>query len=156
LRTKACTRTEAVRPVNWRTLTGGGLLRRVSATGRQHETHLVMAERARYNCHGGPDMLHSRRTADTAVLKLLASLAALGLLACLAAAAMVGVRTLARSPMLTTSGLLVAGVLAAGLRRLILEIADRRAAEDLGASELTTLTFPPEPRVQRTRPAQLR
>jgi hypothetical protein len=101
-------------------------------------------------------MLHSRRTADTAVLKLLASLAALGLLACLAAAAMVGVRTLARSPMLTTSGLLVAGVLAAGLRRLILEIADRRAAEDLGASELTTLTFPPEPRVQRTRPAQLR
>ena len=101
-------------------------------------------------------MLHSRRTADTAVLKLLASLAALGLLACLAAAAMVGVRTLARSPMLMTSGLLVAGVLAAGLRRLVLEIADRRAAEDLGASELTTLTFPPEPRVQRTRPAQLR
>jgi hypothetical protein len=100
-------------------------------------------------------MFH-RRTPDIAVLKLLASLAALALLACLAAAAIVGVRTLAHSPMLATAIVVVAAVLAAGLRRLILEIADRRAAADLGASELTTLTFPPEPRVQRTRPAQLR
>ena len=46
--------------------------------------------------------------------------------------------------------------LAAGLRWLMVEIADRRAAQDLGASELTTLTFPPEPRVQRPRPSQLR
>ena len=101
-------------------------------------------------------MLHATRHPDTAVLKLLASLAALALLACVAAAAMLGVGTLVRSPLLATSVLLVAGVLGVGLRRLVLEIADRRAAQDLGASELTTLTFPPEPRVQRTRPAQLR
>jgi hypothetical protein len=101
-------------------------------------------------------MFQSRRTPDTALLKLLASAAALGLLACVSAAAVLGVGTLARSPMLATSVLLVTGALAVGLRRLVAEIADRRASEDLGASELTTLTFPPEPRVQRTRPSQLR
>jgi peptidoglycan/LPS O-acetylase OafA/YrhL len=101
-------------------------------------------------------MFHSRRTPDTALLKLLASVAALGLLACLSAAALVGMGTLARSPMLATSVVLVIAALALGLRRLVAEIADRRRAEDLGASELTTLTFPPEPRVQRTRPSQLR
>jgi hypothetical protein len=101
-------------------------------------------------------MFHRRRNPDTALLKLLASVTALGLLACLFAAAMLGVATLARSPMLATSVVLVAGALGVGLRRLVAEIADRRAAEDLGASELTTLTFPPEPRVQRTRPASLR
>jgi hypothetical protein len=101
-------------------------------------------------------MFHRRRNPDTALLKLLASVTALGLLACLFAAAMLGVATLARSPMLATSVVLVAGALGVGLRRLVAEIADRRAAEDLGASELTTLTFPPEPRVQRTRPASPR
>jgi hypothetical protein len=101
-------------------------------------------------------MFHSRRNPDTALLKLLASVTALGLLACLSAAAVLGLGTLARSPMLATSVVLVIGALAVGLRRLVAEIADRRAAEDLGASELTTLTFPPEPRVQRTRPSPLR
>ena len=101
-------------------------------------------------------MFHSRRTHDTALLKLLAGAAALGLLACLSAAAMLGMSTLAHSPMLATSVVLVTGALAVGLRRLVAEIADRRVAEDLGASELTTLTFPPESRVQRTRPSQLR
>ena len=101
-------------------------------------------------------MFHSRRNPDTAFLKLLASATALGLLACLSAVALLGVATLARSPMLATSVVLVIGALAVGLRRLLAEIADRRAAEDLGASELTTLTFPPESRVQRTRPSPLR
>ena len=101
-------------------------------------------------------MFHHRRNPDTAILKLLASVAALGLLACLSAAAVVGVGTLARSPVLATSVLLVTGVLAVGLRHLLAEIAERRAADDLGASELTTLTFPPESRVQRTRPSPLR
>jgi len=101
-------------------------------------------------------MFQSTRNPDTALLKLLASVAALALLACLFAVAMLGVRTLAHSPMLATSVVLVTGALAVGLRRLVAEIADRRAAQDLGASELTTLTFPPEPRVQRTRPSQLR
>jgi hypothetical protein len=101
-------------------------------------------------------MFQTRRTHDTALLKLLASVAALGLLACVLGVAMLGMNTLARSPMLATSVLLVAGALAVGLRRLVAEIADRRASEDLGASELTTLTFPPESRVQRTRPSPLR
>lgn len=100
-------------------------------------------------------MFHTR-TPETALLKVLASLAVLGLLACAATVAIVGVRTLVRSPMLATSVLLVTGVLTATLRSLVREIADRRSSEDLGASELTTLTFPPEPRVQRTRPAPLR
>jgi hypothetical protein len=101
-------------------------------------------------------MFHSRPTPDTAFLKLLASLVALGLLACLLAAALLGVGTLAHRPLLATSVVLVAGVLLAGLRRLVREIADRRAAQDLGASELTTLTFPPESRLQRPRSSQLR
>ena len=101
-------------------------------------------------------MLHQRPNPDTALLKFLATVAALGLLACLFAAAMLGMGTLARSPLLAGSVVLVTGALAAGLRGLVAEIAERRASEDLGASELTTLTFPPEPRVQRTRPAQLR
>jgi hypothetical protein len=101
-------------------------------------------------------MFHSRRTPDIPLLKLLASVLALGLLACVFAAAMLGMGTLARSPMLATSVLLVTAALAVGLRRLVAEIADRRAAEDLGASELTTLTFPPESRMHRTRPSPLR
>ena len=101
-------------------------------------------------------MFNTHRNTDTAVLKLLAGLTALGLLACLSAAAMMGARMLARSPVVAAAVLLLAGALVAGLRRLMLEIADRRAAEELGSPELTTLTFPPEPRVQRTRPSQLR
>jgi len=101
-------------------------------------------------------MFHNRRTPETAFLKLLASLAALALLACLSAAALLGVGALVHRPLLATSVVLVAGVLLVGLRRLVAEISDRRAADDLGASELTTLTFPPEPRGQRARPSQLR
>jgi hypothetical protein len=101
-------------------------------------------------------MFQTRRTPDTALLKLLASMTALGLLACVFAAAILGLGKLAHSPMLATSVVLVTGALALGLRRLVMEIADRRAADDLGASELTTLTFPPDSRVHRTRPSQLR
>ena len=101
-------------------------------------------------------MFHSRHTPDIAILKLLASLVALGLLACLWAAATMGVGRLLHSPLLALALLLVLVALGAGLRRLLQEIADRRRSDDLRLSELTTLTFPPEPRVQRTRPAQLR
>lgn len=100
-------------------------------------------------------MFHSRRTPDTVFLKLVASLLALGLLACLAAAAWMGAGPLGRSPFVLMVVVLATGALLLGLRRLAHEIADRRAADDLDASELTTLTFPPEPRVQRTRPSQL-
>lgn len=101
-------------------------------------------------------MFQSRHSPDIAFLKLLASLVGAGLLACLWAAAMMGAGRLLQSPLLALSVLLVIAALGTGLRRLLQEIADRRAAQDLGASELTTLTFPPEPRVQRTRPTQLR
>lgn len=101
-------------------------------------------------------MFHSRRTPDTAFLKLLASLLALGLLAFLSAAAWMGAGPLARSPFLVVVLAIATGALLLGVRRLVVEIAQRRAADDLDASELTTLTFPPEPRVQRTRPSQLR
>ena len=101
-------------------------------------------------------MFHSRHNPDIAILKFLASLVAVALLACLSAAAMLGADRLVHSPLLALAVLLVLGALLAGLRWLLQEIADRRASDDLGASELTTLTFPPEPRVQRTRPAQLR
>lgn len=101
-------------------------------------------------------MFHSRHTPDTVFLKLVASLLALGLLASLSAAAWLGDGPLARSPFLLLVAVVATGALLMGLRRLVQELADRRAAEDLAASELTTLTFPPEPRVQRTRPSQLR
>ena len=101
-------------------------------------------------------MFHSRHSPDIAILKLLASLVGAGLLACLWAAATMGAGRLLHSPLLALSVLLVIVALVAGLRRLLQEIADRRAAQDLGASELTTLTFPPESRVQRTRSSQLR
>ena len=101
-------------------------------------------------------MFHSRHTPDIAILKLLVAVVALGLLACLWAAATMGAGRLLHSPLLALAVLLVIGALAAGLRWLMMEIADRRAAQDLGASELTTLTFPPERRVQRPRPSQLR
>ena len=101
-------------------------------------------------------MFHTRHTPDAAILKFLAVLVGLGLLACLWAAASMGAGRLLHSPLLALAVLLVIGALAAGLRWLLTEIAERRAAQDLGASELTTLTFPPEPRVQRTRPVQPR
>ncbi|HET8747633.1 MAG TPA: hypothetical protein VFM98_18690 [Ramlibacter sp.] len=101
-------------------------------------------------------MFHSRHTPETALLKLLAGLAALAVLACASVLAMLGMRAIAYSPLLATAMVLAIGVLLVGLRRLVGEIADRRAAYDLAASELTTLTFPPEPRVQRPRPSQLR
>lgn len=101
-------------------------------------------------------MFHPRHAPDIAILKFLAGLVAVALLACLWAAASMGAGRLLHSPLLALAVLLVLGALAAGLRRLMLEIAERREAQDLGASELTTLTFPPEPRVQRPRPAQTR
>jgi hypothetical protein len=101
-------------------------------------------------------MFHTRRTPDTVFLKLLASLLALGLLACLSAAAWMGAGPLGRSPFVLMVLVIATGALLLGVRRLMHEMAERRAAEDLDASELTTLTFPPEPRVQRPRSSQFR
>jgi fatty acid desaturase len=101
-------------------------------------------------------MFQTRRTPDTVFLKLLASLVALGLLACLSAAAWMGAGPLARSPFVLVVLVVATGALLLGVRRLMHELADRRAAEDLDASELTTLTFPPESRLQRPRSSQFR
>ena len=101
-------------------------------------------------------MFQTRRTPDTVFLKLLASLLALGVLACLSAAAWMGAGPLARSPFVLMVLVVATGALLVGVRRLVLELAERRAAEDLDASELTTLTFPPESRLQRPRSSQFR
>jgi type II secretory pathway pseudopilin PulG len=98
-------------------------------------------------------MMHRRRFHDTTRTKYLASLAGLGVLACLAAIALMALGVLPRSTGRMIAFLAGAAALVLALLRLLLDIAARRAQEDVIAapSELTTLTFPPASRFDRPR-----
>ena len=103
-------------------------------------------------------MMHRRRTHDSTPTKILAVLAGLGVLACLAAFALMALGVISGSAGRMIAFLGAAAALVLALIRLLLEIAARRAEEDVIAapSELTTLTVPPasrfdRPRVPRTR-----
>jgi peptidoglycan/LPS O-acetylase OafA/YrhL len=98
-------------------------------------------------------MMHRRRFHDSTPTKILASLAGLGALACLAAIVLMALGVLPRSTGRMIALLGGAAALVLALLRLLLDIAARRAQEDVIAapSELTTLTFPPASRFDRPR-----
>jgi hypothetical protein len=94
-------------------------------------------------------MFRSRHSPDPARLKFLACLAVLGLLACFWLGFRMRAGSLARSPLTVLALVVIAAALLTVLLRLLGRISARRNQPDLSASELSTLTFPPEPRVQR-------
>src|SRR4051812_23161472 len=94
-------------------------------------------------------MYRNRPSPDTARLKFLACLAAVGLFACLWLALRLGASALHQSPATVLGLLVLAAALLSMLLRLLARIAASRDQPDLSASELSPLTFPPEPRVQR-------
>jgi hypothetical protein len=93
-------------------------------------------------------MYRNRPSPDTARLKFLACVAAVGLLACLWLALRPGAGAL-QGPATVLGLLVLAAALLSVLLRLLARIAASRNQPDLSASELSPLTFPPEPRVQR-------
>ena len=96
-------------------------------------------------------MLHRKKSTDTTLPILLALLSGAGLVACIAGAAMLGIGKLQSNPVRVLGIASGIALFSYALLRLLLEIADRRAAADFigPASELTTLTFAPTPRVHR-------
>jgi hypothetical protein len=96
-------------------------------------------------------MLNRKKSTDTTLPILLAMLTGIGLVGCVAAAALLGMGRLPSSALRVTGIAVGIAAFSLALLRLLLEIADRRSAADFigPASELTTLTFAPTPRVQR-------
>lgn len=86
------------------------------------------------------------------ILTALAALALIGVVVVIGAAALMGSGFMERTPQRLLGVAVAVGLLVLAFLRLLLEIAAARqgTASDLRASELTTLSFPPESRVQRS------
>lgn len=98
--------------------------------------------------------MYRRRSTSPVLLMLLATLSGLALVGCVAAVVLMASGQLAGGPARMVSLAIGMAALAFAFLRLLLVIGESRTANALirPASELTTLTFPPMPRVRRSRP----
>lgn len=95
--------------------------------------------------------MHQRNVVSTSTLKALAVLTGLAILGCVAVAALIGAGVWPKVPGALFGLALAAGILVIALVAIVLQILAARPERELiePALEMSTLTFPPAPRVQR-------